>query len=357
MKSTLHFFLFNLLLSSACFAQPTITIDDVTPEIGSSLPFTYVDYVDPGSSGENQVWDFSDLITNLSINIEFLAPEGVPGFQNFPEATHVISKQNMQFEFLKIANDSIDRLGFYRPQNGPNQESLTVYPDPMSRPIFPLNYTDTFSDGYSNQTNTEVVFGPEPGSLFYDESGNYDGIVDGYGTLVTPNGSFENVLRVTSTSTDHEFTSTLNGVPNNSGTTNFTSHFYYKAGVPLPLVSLSTSITHYDDGTVDTTTSCYYIPITTVSIDETIANNQQINMFPIPATTHLNLELESEAETEFGFTLFSIDGKTSHIWPVHRIQNGKNLIQLALPEVPSGMYLIQLQGENSLETRRVIIDR
>lgn len=356
MKLTIPFTLVSLFLSSINLAQPTITMEDLTPEIGSSLPYTYIDCVDPGSSGENQVWDFSDLTTNLSINIEFVAPQGVPGSENFPQATHVISRQNIQFEFLKIANDSINRLGFYRPQNGPNQESLTVYPDPMSRPIFPLNYTDTFSDDYSNQTNTEVVFGPEPGSLFYDESGNYDGIVDGYGTLITPNGSFENVLRITSTTTDHEFTSTLNGVPSNSGTTDFTSHFYYKAGVPLPLVSLSTSITHYDGGTVDTTTSCYYIPITTVSIDETMANNQHINIFPIPASTHLNLEFITENETEVSVELFSMDGRIVHTWSQRKVHSGENQFQLALPDLASGIYLIHLISDRGQRIRRVIID-
>jgi len=344
-----------LFAGSTCIAQPTITMEDVTPEIGTSVTRMQFQFSEPGSSGENQLWDFSVIPSSFPINLAFVAPETAPSSENFPDATHVIATGSVFSEFRNYANDSISILGFYSPGGGPNPVSLTIYSDPMNYPIFPLNYNNTFSDTYVNQTTNEISTGPDTGTMIFNTTGSYVAHVDGYGTVLTPNGSFEDVLRVHNLS-DYEYTSTLNGEFHNAAEVSISRYHFYKAGIPLPLVSISTTIRNFYDGSADTSISCSYLNVIPVSIAEHQNFQTRISIFPNPATTHLNLEIEAETETEFGFTLLTIDGKTAHVWPVRAIHNGKNLIQLSLPELPSGMYFIQLQGENSLETRRVILE-
>lgn len=356
MKFPFHFFLFTLLLSSTCFAQPTITMEDVTPEIGSSVVRMQFEFIEPGPSGENQVWDFSNTPSTFPININFLAPEDAPSSENFPDASHVVSTASVFYEFRNYANDSIGVLGFHNPGEGPNPISLTVYSDPMNYPIFPLTYNDTFSDTYVNQTNNEITFGPDAGTMIYNTTGDYNALVDGYGTVITPIGTYDNVLRVNMYS-EYEYTSTLNGEFHNAADVSVSRYYFYKAGVPLPIVSISTTINEYYDGTADTTLASTYLLVNPVNTTEIDDSQMKISLFPVPAKTQINLEIETEVHSEISLTLYSTEGKIVQNWPSKVLHRGKNVLELPLSDLPTGMYLLQIENDRGREIRRVVIDR
>src|SRR5690554_5584069 len=90
MKSALHFTLVALLIGSVCCAQPTLTLDDLTPVSGTQIMTINSTYISPGPGGENQTWDFSSMPTEMYLPYEYLMPDGLPEAENFPTASHVI---------------------------------------------------------------------------------------------------------------------------------------------------------------------------------------------------------------------------------------------------------------------------
>ncbi len=51
-----------------------ITLEDVAPSIGDSYTQANSEYVDPGTAGQNQTWDFSAMVNNEEISTSFVNP-------------------------------------------------------------------------------------------------------------------------------------------------------------------------------------------------------------------------------------------------------------------------------------------
>lgn len=354
MKSTLNLTLVSLFIGSACISQPTITLEDVTPEIGTSVTFVNGPYVDPGPSGADQTWDLSGISAQSADTRQFLSPEGLPEAENFPNATHAVYFQSMsqQYTYFSYADNSVDEVGFY--SMGQNATIYTTYSNPLSRLILPLNYEDNFSDSYVNQTLNELDLGSETTVNVYDEIGSYDAVVDWYGTLITPIGTYEDVLRI-HIETEVDWTVSNNGEETGSGSRTRSEYQYYKAGFPIPIVQMGITITYSGGEEVGTSSFGSYFASSTVGIDDAQSPLSAIEIFPVPANDHFNLSIQSAEPGLAQIELFSVDGKLAHEWPAMQLLAGNNQQQLNLPELPEGLYLVRITTGNSSETRRLVI--
>lgn len=168
-------------ISNLVWTQPVITnAEDF--DIGTVLKFQKCDptSVSAGNAGANQTWDFTSLITLSDTSTEWiLDPSSTTHGSLFPTSNMVVKVSNGQFTYVdKTVNENnavgfIDTTSTYPP---------SYYPNPMLLAKRPLNYgtivTDTFTLSGSPALGT-VTFDP-----------------DAYGTLILPNGTYNNVLRV-----------------------------------------------------------------------------------------------------------------------------------------------------------------
>ena len=166
------------------------------------------------TKGADQVWDFSDMEFEFTMMGDgriqaFTSVEGTLGeeFEHFEQATHVIrgdiiiseTYEGEEFE-LTFANYEYSILS--------DEEYMVLgvviseFLDPEEREIdglikkrpgqvryeFPVSYQSSWESEYEEQS---IFFG-------FDNSFNYteEVVVDGWGELITPHGTFE-VLRVT----------------------------------------------------------------------------------------------------------------------------------------------------------------
>ena len=88
-----HFFtlLFFILLAGLIrvSAQPTLTAANSQPQAGDIIgsQYAYTTGVTIGSTGANQVWDYSGLTDSAAISvIHFMSPSGTPYAATFPAA-------------------------------------------------------------------------------------------------------------------------------------------------------------------------------------------------------------------------------------------------------------------------------
>lgn len=354
MKTTLFLFTASLLMNVAAISQPTINIGDVTPAFGSSVTGADASYVDPGAAGANQTWDLSGMAPEIVTTSTYLSPAGQPESGSFPGATHTafapVEGAGELYGYVAFGNNMIEDMGYH--SFGPDYEITLTYPDPRTIAEFPLNYGNSFTDTYQNELANET----ENGVLLAVETGTIDAQVDGYGTLITPAGTFTDVLRVayqTESSTNLSF----NGIEISSSESTGVEYQYFKAGIPIPVATLRTNVLTSMGIVVDTSQNGGYYMGTGVGFEDKEPMFSSVQLYPMPASTHIELVLDSKAAATFNFVLLSTTGQMVHQWNQQALITGQNQLRFDLPEVATGNYLLQITSPEGKHTEHLVIQK
>jgi hypothetical protein len=175
------------LLSTFVFGQVEIQNAENFSE-GTILVFQncYSENVTVGEAGEKQTWDFSSLIIKESNTTteRMVAPESTKFGELFPKANLVEEYSDGRLVYILKTDAENYLLGFVDTTN-----NITIkYNDPMLFAKRPLKYGDTITDSFTTEYSVR--------GLDFKGQGTVTIIADGYGQLVLPNGTYENVLRV-----------------------------------------------------------------------------------------------------------------------------------------------------------------
>lgn len=209
-----------LISINLVICQPVVN-SDILLTIGDERDVSYVETAfNPGEAGENITWDFSSLTESYSVTWFAISPEETGLGNLFPTADIAFNipgdegSENYTegWTFYDTGSgDEISLLGsVILNVIGTNVDSNFFFlnDDPDLLFEFPMTYPDQFSDDISG---TAVVF--FQGQQFeLERSGSTTTEVDGYGTLITPEGTYTNVLRVKRT---EELTDMFLGIPTN----------------------------------------------------------------------------------------------------------------------------------------------
>ena len=173
-----------LIVSIDSFAQPTLTASGVGPVTGNQITNKGGTYSGPtGTAGANQTWDLSGLPSTSSIVSSYIVPSTTPNASSFPGATVAVSTTGSPYGYYKTSSTVWQNIGAVSPAG-----VIIPYSNPEDILHFPFSYNSTYSDPWATTfTNT--------GYTFY-RTGTTTVTADGYGTLITPAGTFTNVLRV-----------------------------------------------------------------------------------------------------------------------------------------------------------------
>jgi hypothetical protein len=353
MKLTLSILL-AFVIHNASIAQPTINIGDLTPSFGSAFTGADATYTDPGSAGVNQTWDLTGMSPEIVSTSTFLSPSGLPESNSFPGATHTafvpVEDAGELYGYITVENNLFEDMGYY--SFGPEYDILFQYTNPRTVLVFPLSYNDSFSDTYQSEMENDTG----SGILLSVSTGSFDAHVDGYGTLITPAGTFTDVLRVRYV---EEANSTLSvqGIEISSSETTTTEYKYFKAGFPAPLATLRTTILMSMGMVIDETQTGGYLIDLGVGLEEYESLFTDVQIFPMPATTHIELQLNSKSEVNSDFMLLSSSGKMVHQWKQQPLLSGSNQLRLELPELAAGTYVLLFNSPDGLHTERVVVGK
>ncbi len=192
-----------LLAAFSCFtyflaAQPVIT-SSIAPSPGDSWPITIMlegENFDPGPGGENQVWDFSDLdLTNaFNLDIKIFDPADLTDGPSYEGVDFVWHLDGFDvYNYYQVTEDSLSTIAGASFDNGFTNFEL-IYSDADNALQFPLTYLDVYT--YYAKFDQYAV------GIYLGEGERHGSVIaDGYGTIITPNGTFENVLRIVITET------------------------------------------------------------------------------------------------------------------------------------------------------------
>lgn len=190
-----------LALSTALWGQAIINANTVLT-IGESAPVKLgLDYWNPGPSGVNQSWDFSAVGHNQTWDWRFYDPTETVFVDSFPSANMAfvlpIAGSPESWSYYRFTNDSLHYLGSASILSTTDSTGFyqILEQNPDLELVFPFTYGNSVAD------QAKGVQWINAGSLLFKQTRDKitSRTVDAYGSLTTPYGTFNNVLRVRTT--------------------------------------------------------------------------------------------------------------------------------------------------------------
>ncbi len=199
MKKFTLIILLNGLISMVALSQITITTDDM-PNIGDTIRLSstvFVQGIDYTETGEDYTWDFSSLLP-LSQQVDtFVSVTSTPLLYQFVFIPYIISNiaspigeidfiPNFEFtdiyQFYKNTDTEYKDVGF---AFSFNEIPIPIkYDDPDILYEFPMNMSNVDSSESGFEFNLD-------GLIYVSSFKKRVNTVDGWGTLITPYGSFQ----------------------------------------------------------------------------------------------------------------------------------------------------------------------
>lgn len=324
-------FLLSLAVGIMAYAQPTVTRSGVD-RINVPITFRSGDVtgttITAGSAGANVTWDFS---TYTAVNVVTATTNACPGQTNcfrFPTANRITKPSAADtYDFNIMTDTEATTIGGYF---GPTMGDGTVtYTDPLTDFKFPMTYMQQFDDNYQFNSVSATSSTSEAGSQSFN--------ADGYGTVITPTGTYNNVLRVKRM---RSATQTMPGFPPMNYTNESYQWISQESGTVLSFGINTITI----NGTTTVSKAISYLVPGALSTSETDKKKADISLYPNPSSDKVNLKSNEEIKN---ITITSLDGNA-----VLKTGNMKNI---DISKLPKGVYILKGELKNGNIVSKKII--
>lgn len=364
-----HLPLLAILFTSGLSAQITIGSSDM-PNAGDSVLIsvtTNIDTNDVNLTGANYSWDYSTLLPDFQRYEKFDSPLTFPSPFNLlfnPLNTSYGNENNiltslpipgvtldMAYDFFKESSTQFRQVGAGYTINGIPLPFFYTSSDVVYR--FPMNYLDTDSCDYK--------FGlPIPSIGYYGSEGHRVNVVDGWGTLITPLGTY-NTLRVKSTIAAVD-TVALDALG-------------FGTDIPRPLRYefkwLATAM-QIPVLKVDATDVLGTMTINNIEYQDTVIagvpqlsiathsnNNFNSIVYPNPVIDNTIVQYTLSAKSQMKISITDIVGKTVSIIANESQAAGtfQKQINVAELDLSQGVYFIVLQTDSGRAVHRIVVSK
>lgn len=294
----------TLFLLSCTFltkAQPVVQNGNNIPPVGFSAPVSIV--ASPGSIGSpgaNQTWDFSSYTLSPAGNLDVVSPPATPIGASFPTANYGFTLAGT-YSFYQYTPTEMIMLASQITTPGVGKDYT---PNPKTLMKFPFNYQDSYIETYQTVGNT-----PNSVTVTYD----------GYGTLITPNKTYTNVIRVKE---DY------------SGTPDYE---WYSLN---PLMHIAVF-----DGDVN----MLYLLDAVVNDVQDVNSNTSIVMYPNPTNDQVHISVNSSIENQIQVSLLNMIGQN-----VYSKNENKNQFTLNIDHLPNGIYFMELKSGKMVWKQKIV---
>ena len=316
---------FIALLPISSYSQPVIT-SSVFPPDGSILELVGRNQVDvqENNIGANITWDFSQLdIPTDTLNLFFDESEGSAYDSLFPEANKVsiiFFGQDSSFQYHSLTDFEWELQG----SAFGSTPTLLAYSNAETITKFPVTFEDTWIDSFA------FKFGSS--DIEFMGTGIYE--VDGYGTLILPNGTYDNVIRI------HKIWSTP------GWNDEVHKYFYYSPDYYYSLLRMNKN-------EADTYYQTNPISIVTSSIEED-HKPDKVKISPNPISTYFELKIELETESTVDIKVYSINGQNILSKSGVEFKNGVHYLKIE-KYLESGYYVIQLVVDEIIYNKKILV--
>lgn len=297
-------------------AQPTIQTSDFYPTVGESFSINRGVYVNPGPGGNNVTWDMSSL-NSTSIAVT----NATPANASFPNSTITMETVGETSMYLNLGPTSYAIEGFYNSVNS----LLFTYTDPNVVYQFPLSMSTDFVDNFTCNYTTN--------GYDFVRSGTHSVEADGYGTLITPSGTYTDVLRLRMIQDYSDYNSTF-------GTYDYYAEIYVwvKAGYHNELASVSTLTSSLGNSSYG-----LYLEDETSGLSEESLSS--ISIYPNPATDIVHIDSDGASITSL--RLIDLNGNTV-------LEEEQSVASIDIQDLPKGVYTLIVTTAEGTSAERLI---
>ncbi len=334
------FFTLVLLIIGATvlYGQTVITYQNHAPQVGQTVTVKYLwepEDVNPGPAGANVTWDFSAFIGDEEFTSDLVDPAETP-FVEYLEgldvnvAVEVLDEEGDNgYSFLKAAQDQTTMKAFGFMNEGEPLLFYLVDPSPVLMK-YPFAYENSF------ESYAEYIYEFEGFQMITKEWST--SVADAWGTLTNPVATYNDVLRVKTTSIDSSYTY-MNGELLWAERYDYIDFAWYSAGKRNPVQTMTGEVYGDDIEFYDLD----YLVEELVSVNELPKN--RVKVYPNPASNTLFIENGNGQ-----FILSDVTGK--------KVMDIFNQEKIDVSNLPEGLYLLQeIINNQAVSSTKVIIQR
>ena len=331
--------LISIFAIQALFAQPVLT-NSLNFTIGDTFRSdSYIDVtsIDPGSGGANQTWDFSTITGGTYVVGEgaiCVNPSTTPFADSSVVANANICVRNVDtpnsgtFQYFDCNNTSANLIAMALLESGSG--SFITYTNMATILSYPFTYGDSYNDTW------EALFYSFDLGYYYNRDSSIVTVeADAYGTITTPAGQFQNVLRIKTTTIDYSWTNYdgTGWIPNGSFTD--IQYQWYAPNIKVPVMSMSEA---------EWMPGSYMVTYLVEHNFPTGINDRadyQLEIFPNPTSDKVTIKTEKVFNS---VSIFSLLGKQMEVTTSNPAQLHQQTIDLS--NYPMGVYLIEVVFED-----------
>lgn len=299
------------LINLGAFAQPVLNRSDFN-SISASNSYNVIprssSTITAGSPGANQIWDFSSFTLGYGIGVESWS-EIAPVYASLFPTSNVYKSRSIMgghsYDYYNLTDDKFEYIGYSAAQtwSGSILYYHYVFPDSKTIYVFPFVFNQVVNDTYQTHVANSIV----------STTTTYDA----YGTLVTPFGTYNDVIRL---KTIYDNTSV--------------GYTWIKTNPYQEIVRGSVST----DGTNNFT---FCRPSNLATTDNEMKS--QFSIYPNPADNEFVINYEGFSNKEIFVNIYDILG--NQIVKSVKIENNSKNINIS--NLALGLYLIKITDANN----------
>ncbi|MDP2385252.1 MAG: T9SS type A sorting domain-containing protein [Bacteroidota bacterium] len=339
-KQLLYSTMFTFLGISTGLAQITLTQSDM-PQVGTAaITASDTSYNGTaGTIGTGQTWNFSTLLNHRTDAYFFAAANTQPGFSNFSGSNICMPSPpaDSMWTFMTSTASGFFMNGLYNTGSS-FPAPVFKYNPPMQLIKLPCTYNTTFTNTAKGSLKIAVA-SPPIDSMEFRTSINQSSIMDAWGTLVTPAGSFSTLRQKrTDISTDSTFYKAFGSWIFDSESIDTTINYTWWANNKhYPILEMS------DDG-AGVKGSVNYLLSSAVGLTEISKRESSIITFPNPAQNEMNFILPDGTAT---LQVMDIAGK---VIGSHEVKGGEFKIDVS--GLQNGCYSFTYSSHDGINNLR-----
>lgn len=323
----------SFLITGFCFSTlkaQTLTAAGSVPIVGENYNRVITNSFSQGSGGTGQTWDISTL-TGSSTGATVVTTGSTPNGSNHP-LTNIAFYDGSNYTYYKTSSTAYQLYGI--------EASVTIsYSNPEDFMRYPFSYSNTYTDTWAATFTS---------GIFFNRKGSTTVTADGSGTLITPNGTITNVIRVHSVQT-YSDSADLSGTPYII-TYNNDQYFWYKEGIHFPLASTY----NFTSSSSAPTSGGFYTNLS-VGIKENLLLSNDILITPNPVTEKAIITFSLKKSSNVSLSILNTIGEEVGSRYTYQNLMGRQSLTLDLDNLSKGIYFVKIQAEGEIATEKIII--
>jgi len=353
-----------VLASTLAKAQITITAADM-PNARDSITISIaagIDSSDVTLTGANYSWDYSKLTPAIQRYELFDAPSTFTSPYNlfFNQLNTSYGKNNYQLKAFPIPSFKLEAAyDFFKESTADYRQigaGYIINGTPLPFLYTPNDIIYKFPMNYLNQDSCDYKYGLQVPTLgYYGQKGHRVNLVDGWGTLITPYGTFT-TIRVLSAiaATDTLY---VDLIKQGSTIPRPLKHEYkwFAQGSKIPVLQIDATVA----GGKVTVTNIQYKDslrkdVPHVGIKDIAKTDGKFELYPNPAQDQCTIHYLLNKNTPVQISITDISGKTIFS-TVETRPAGEQRLLINTSNLPNGIYFVQLQCDRTYSVQKLVI--